>query len=187
MRVEATELPGVLVVEPRVFGDDRGAFYESFAEARYADAGIADRFVQDNVSISARGTLRGLHLQHPRDQAKLIHVLEGAILDVAVDVRVGSPGFGRHATVELSSDNHRQLYVPVGHAHGFCVLSERAVVGYKCSDYYDQPSELSVRWDDPALAIAWPVTSPRLSDKDRAAPLLSQIDPARLPRYTADG
>lgn len=183
MRTERTELPGVLTIEPRVFDDARGAFYETYAEQRYREVDVPSAFVQDNVSVSTRGTLRGLHLQHPHDQAKLVYVVQGAVLDVAVDVRVGSPWFGRHTAVELSSDNHRQLYIPEGHAHGFCALTEWAVVIYKCSDYYDKGSELSVRWNDPALDIAWPVSEPLLSPKDAAAPTLADIDPRRLPLY----
>ncbi|MDH5673162.1 MAG: dTDP-4-dehydrorhamnose 3,5-epimerase [Myxococcales bacterium] len=183
MRVEPTTLPGVLTVEPRVFADARGAFFESYVLERYAEAGIDVAFVQDNVSVSARDTLRGLHLQHPRGQAKLVQVLEGEVFDVAVDVRPDSPHFRKYTTATLSGENHRQLFIPGGFAHGFCVLSERAVLSYKCSAYYDPQSELGVRWDDPTIGIDWPVTSPLLSERDRSAPLLSDIDPARLPRH----
>jgi dTDP-4-dehydrorhamnose 3,5-epimerase len=184
MRVTPTALPEVLLVEPRVFGDARGWFFESFHAARYAEHGIAGPFVQDNASRSARGTLRGLHLQHPRAQGKLVSVAEGAVLDVAVDVRVGSPTFGRHVAVELTSDDKRQLWVPPGFAHGFYVLSESALFTYKCTDYYAPEAELAVAWDDPAVGVRWPSSSPILSARDAAAPRLEALMD-RLPRYRA--
>ena len=172
----AETLPDVLVVEPRVFRDDRGFFVETYHAPRYRAAGIDVTFVQDNHSRSTRGTLRGLHWQTaPHPQAKLIRVLEGEILDVAVDIRDGSPTFGRWTAVTLSADNFRQLFVPVGFAHGFLVTSEVAEVEYKCSDIYDPAAERGLMWNDPALAIAWPVTEPTLSARDRAHPPLAAL------------
>lgn len=187
MDVERTELEGVLLVKPRVFGDARGFFLETFHAARYAEAGIDCVFVQDNLSRSAPGILRGLHLQHPEAQDKLVHVLEGAVYDVAVDVRVGSPTFGRHVGRTLTAEDKHQLFIPKGFAHGFCVTSDGpATFAYKCSAGYAPAHELSIRWDDPALGIAWPLPSPpTLSEKDARAPLLSEIPADRLPRYGA--
>lgn len=184
MKVLGTDIPGVLIIEPRVFGDDRGYFLESWQQQRYAQHGLPEAFVQDNQSFSGRGVLRGLHIQHPHAQGKLIQVQLGEVFDVAVDVRVGSPWFGRWAGVLLSGKNKRQLWVPEGFAHGFCVLSDEALFTYKCTDYYHPESELSVRWDDPAIGIDWPLSEPpRLSDKDRNAPVLSAIPQDSLPRY----
>ncbi len=181
MNVVVADLPEVLVIEPKVLGDQRGFFFESYQAARYADFGIRRPFVQDNMSRSARGVLRGLHLQNPRSQGKLVSTLRGCVLDVAVDVRVGSPGFGRHVAVELSEENRRQLWVPRGFAHGFLVLSETADLLYKCDDLYSPNDEIAVRWDDPAIGISWGVENPVLSARDAAAPLLAQI--ANLPVY----
>ena len=181
MKVVATELPGVLLVEPRVFGDARGFFFETFHAERYAAAGIPGPFVQDNLSRSGRGTLRGLHFQEPRAQGKLVQVLQGAVWDVAVDVRKGSPHFGRWVGMELSEENRRQLWIPPGFAHGFCVLSDSADFLYKCTEFYAPEVERAVRWDDPALGIHWPVAEPVLSAKDSAAPLLA--DAPVLPLY----
>jgi dTDP-4-dehydrorhamnose 3,5-epimerase len=180
MKIEETPLPGVLVIEPRAFGDARGVFFESFHAERYAAAGIAGPFVQDNVSRSTRGTLRGLHFQEPKSQGKLVFVTRGSVFDVAVDVRQGSPHFGKWFGTELSDENHRQLWVPPGFAHGFCVTSEIADFAYKCTDYYAPDCERSIRWDDPDLAIAWPIREPNLSPKDAAAPLLR--DATLLPK-----
>lgn len=180
MKIEETSLPGVLIVEPRAFGDARGYFLESFQAERYAAAGIKADFVQDNVSRSARGTLRGLHFQEPKSQGKLVFVTRGSVFDVAVDVRKGSPHFGKWFGTELSDENHRQLWVPPGFAHGFCVTSETADFAYKCTDYYAPEYERSIRWDDPDLAITWPTREPSLSPKDAAAPLLR--DAPLLPR-----
>lgn len=183
MKVTATELEGVVIVEPRVWRDGRGHFYEAYREAAYLRATGARAFVQDNVSVSHRGVLRGLHLQNPRAQGKLVSVLHGAVWDVAVDVRVGSPTFGRWVGVALSADEPRQLYVPEGFAHGFLVTSDTTVVHYKCTDYYALEDEVTVRWDDPDLAIAWPLDgAPTLSEKDAAAPALAELA-GRLPRY----
>jgi dTDP-4-dehydrorhamnose 3,5-epimerase len=172
MKIEETPLPGVLVIEPRAFGDARGFFFESFHADRYAAAGIKGPFVQDNVSRSTRGTLRGLHFQEPKSQGKLVFVTRGSVFDVAVDVRKGSAHFGKWFGIELSDENHKQLWVPPGFAHGFCVTSEIADFAYKCTDFYAPEHERAVRFDDPDLAIAWPIHDPNLSPKDAAAPLL---------------
>jgi dTDP-4-dehydrorhamnose 3,5-epimerase len=183
MRVRATGLPEVLVVEPTIHGDARGFFFESFNAARYAEAGIIGPFVQDNVSLSQRGVLRGLHLQHPHAQGKLVSVLDGEVFDVAVDVRVGSPRFGEWAGERLSSADKRQIWVPPGFAHGFLVLSATALFAYKCTEYYRPTSELSLRWDDPRIGIKWPTRDVTLSAKDRAALALDEVDPSRLPAH----
>lgn len=180
MRVTATPLDGVIIVEPKVFGDQRGFFMETYHENRYKDAGISISFVQDNISFSVQGTLRGLHFQHPHGQAKLVQVLQGEIFDVAVDIRHGSPDFGRWTGVTLSADNRRQLYIPRGFAHGFCVLSETALFSYKCSDFYVPEAEGGICWNDPDLGIEWPVTNPILSDRDRTYPKLKEIAVDRL-------
>jgi dTDP-4-dehydrorhamnose 3,5-epimerase len=182
VRFTPTDLNEVLIVEPDVHRDDRGFFLEVFHARKYFDAGIRVNFVQDNQSRSVQGTLRGLHAQRRHPQAKLVRALEGAIFDVAVDVRRGSPSFGRWVGVELSAENFRQLFVPVGFIHGFLVLSECAQVEYKVSDYYDPTDEYGVIWNDPDLAIHWPIEQPMLSDKDRALPKLAEIR-ERLPIY----
>jgi dTDP-4-dehydrorhamnose 3,5-epimerase len=186
MKVVPLAIPEVLQIEPRVHRDGRGHFVECFHAARYAEAGVpgGGRFVQDNLSRSTRGVLRGLHLQVAVPQAKLISVAEGEVYDVAVDVRRGSPTFGRAVGGLLSSENARQLLIPEGFAHGFAVLSETAVVVYKCTAYYEPSAELTIRWDDPTLAIPWPVSSPILSERDRIAPLLSEIPADALPVYS---
>ncbi|WNZ59317.1 dTDP-4-dehydrorhamnose 3,5-epimerase [Myxococcus sp. MxC21-1] len=181
MKVTPLEIPDVLLLEPKVFGDDRGFFMEMFHAARYAAVGIPGPFVQDNYSRSAKGTLRGLHFQEPQAQGKLVQVLAGAVYDVAVDVRRGSPTFGQWVAVELSSDNRRQLWVPSGFAHGFCVVSDSADFHYKCTALYAPETERSVVWNDPDLAIPWPVSEPRLSPKDAQAPRLR--DAPLLPEY----
>lgn len=181
MNVVVTDLPDVLVIEPRLFGDERGFFLETYQAARYAACGVVRPFVQDNISRSAAGVLRGLHLQNPRTQGKLVSAIRGRVLDVAVDVRLGSPDFGRHVAVELSEENRRQLWIPRGFAHGFLVLSDTADVFYKCDDLYSPADEIVVRWNDPAIGIAWGVDSPLLSARDAAAPLLSQL--ANLPVF----
>jgi dTDP-4-dehydrorhamnose 3,5-epimerase len=183
VKVLPTDIPGVLLFEPRVFGDARGHFLETYHQQRYADAGVPGPFVQDNLSRSTRGTLRGLHFQQPHPQGKLVQCVAGAVWDVAVDVRQGSPTFGKWVGVELSADNRRQLWVPEGFAHGFCVLSESADFSYKCTALYSPETERTIRWDDPALAIPWPVTQPLLSAKDAAAPRLSEAKV--LPTYAA--
>jgi len=183
MKVAAASIPGLLIIEPSVHGDDRGFFMESYSRDRYAEAGLPSEFVQDNLSLSAKGILRGLHLQHPNAQGKLCFVLEGEVFDVAVDARRGSPTFGQWEGVTLSSENKRQLYVPPGFLHGFCVLSERALFSYKCTEFYSAPGEVGVAWDDPEIGIKWPIESPLLSAKDQQNPRLRDIPVDTLPRY----
>jgi dTDP-4-dehydrorhamnose 3,5-epimerase len=188
MRVVETELEGVVVVEPQVFGDARGFFLETHSQRRYAEAGVApEGFVQSNVSFSRRGVLRGLHYQLPNPQGKLVEALMGEVFDVAADIRPGSPTFGKWVGVLLSAESHRQLYVPPGLAHGFAVLSEHALFAYKCTAYYDPAADRAVAWNDPELAIAWPVEAPELSAKDRAAPRLAAIARGDLPPYAPTG
>ena len=182
MNITETTLPGVLIIEPRVFADDRGFFFESYHRERYAAAGIGAVFVQDNGSRSVRGTLRGLHFQEPHGQGKLVQVLRGVVYDVAVDVRRGSPTFGRWVGVELSGDVPKQMWIPPGFAHGFCVTSEVADFHYKCTAPYAPKFERSIRWDDPTLAIEWPIVNPLLSNKDAVAPLLDEAPV--LPTYS---
>jgi dTDP-4-dehydrorhamnose 3,5-epimerase len=182
MKVSPSPLPGVLLIEPKVWPDERGFFCETYQEKRYLEAGISDRFVQDNLSCSSKHTLRGLHAQVRRPQAKLVRCVEGEIWDVAVDMRKGSPHFGKWHGEILSAANARQLYVPVGFLHGFVVLSDSAQVEYKVSDYYQADDQFGVAWNDPDLGIAWPVASPLLSKKDRdAAGLKEQWD--QLPQF----
>jgi len=181
--VKVTELglPGVLLLEPRIFGDERGFFLETFNVERYSEVGLTLPFVQDNLSRSRKGTLRGLHFQQPQAQGKLVQVLAGAVWDVVADVRRGSPTFGRWLGLELSAENRFQLWVPPGFAHGFCVLSDSADFFYKCTALYAPQHERALRWDDPELGIRWPIDRPTLSAKDAAAPLLS--DATVLPDY----
>lgn len=183
MKVIETDLPGCLVIEPRVFEDARGSFYESFSHDKLAAHGLRPMFVQGNVSSSRRGVLRGLHYQWPQPQGKYLTVLEGEIWDVAVDIRRGSPTFARWTAVVLSADNKRQLWIPEGFAHGYVVLSELAVVSYLCTATYDPEADMSIRWDDPRLAIDWPVLEPVLSHKDSGAWLLDDIAENRLPIF----
>jgi len=182
VRLVPTDLPEVVVIEPDVHVDGRGFFLETYHADRYRRHGIDGPFVQDNHSRSVGGTLRGLHLQVRHAQGKLIRVIEGEVFDVAVDVRRGSPTFGRWVGVTLTAENFRQCYVPRGFAHGFCVVSPIAQVEYKCTDTYDPVSELGIAWDDPALAIQWPVREPLLSDRDKAHPTLAEIHD-RLPDW----
>ena len=170
MRIIEAEIPGVLVIEPDVLTDSRGFFLETYHAEKYRQCGMEGPFVQDNHSQSVGGTLRGLHLQLRHMQAKLIRVIEGEVFDVAVDVRRGSPTFGRWVAVNLSAINFKQCYVPPGFAHGFCVVSAVAQVEYKCTGLYDPASEIGIAWDDPGLAIPWPVRDPILSDRDRRNP-----------------
>jgi dTDP-4-dehydrorhamnose 3,5-epimerase len=181
MNVLSTDIPDVLIIEPKLIGDQRGFFLETFQLERYARHGILQPFIQDNLSRSAKGVLRGLHLQNPLTQGKLVSVLRGRVLDVAVDVRRGSPTFGRHVAVELNDENRRQLWVPRGFAHGFSVLSDSADFAYKCDNLYSPGDEIVVRWNDPELGIAWNVENPRLSSRDSAAPLLKDVP--NLPVY----
>jgi dTDP-4-dehydrorhamnose 3,5-epimerase len=182
MKVVQTEIPDVLVFEPQVYGDKRGYFVETFQVPRYAAYGLERPFLQDNLSRSSRGVLRGLHLQNPRNQGKLVSVLSGRVLDVAVDVRLGSPTFGRHVAVELSDEPFRQLWVPRGFAHGFVVLSDVADFFYRCDELYSPADEIVIRWDDPALNIDWRTEAPTLSARDATAPLLGEVE--RLPKYS---
>lgn len=183
MKFIETSLPGCVVIEPQVFGDSRGFFYESHNQSKYREAGIDRTFVQSNVSRSARGVLRGLHYQWPHPQGKLVSVLEGEVYDVAVDIRRGSPTFGRWVGMMLTAENHRHFWIPEGFAHGFCVLSEFAMFSYQCTDLYDAKAEGGLRWNDPAIGIDWPISKPLLSDKDSKAPLLAEVSADRLPEY----
>lgn len=180
MEFVPTQLPGPLVIRPRVFGDERGFFMECFRENAFESAGIVDRFVQDNCSFSAGGVVRGLHYQRIQPQAKLITVMQGRVLDVVVDVRVGSPSFGQHIAVELSDRNREILYVPIGFAHGFAVLSDSALFHYKCSDYYCPEGERGILWNDPDLGIEWPIESPIISERDAQLPRLREVSPFDL-------
>jgi dTDP-4-dehydrorhamnose 3,5-epimerase len=181
MEITLTAIPGVLILTPKRFHDRRGSFSQLFHAEEYREAGILGPFVQDNLSRSMHGVLRGLHLQNPNAQSKLVSVMRGTVFDVAVDVRVGSPTFGRHIGVELSETNGRQLFVPRGFAHGFVVLSETADFLYKCDALYSPKDELVVRWDDPEIGIDWPLAKPELAPRDAKAPLLSEV--AGLPTY----
>jgi dTDP-4-dehydrorhamnose 3,5-epimerase len=173
---EPTALPGIIIVEPRVFADERGFFMETYKRSDFAAYGIDATFVQENQSRSTRGTLRGLHAQRaPKAQGKLVRALAGEIFDVAADVTPGSPTYGRWVAVTLSGENRRAIYIPSGYVHGFCVVSAEAEVVYKTTDEYAPGLEYGVRWDDPTLAIPWPVASPRLSERDRRWPLLTEI------------
>jgi dTDP-4-dehydrorhamnose 3,5-epimerase len=183
MNVIETRLPGVLIVEPKVFGDERGFFMETWHQDRYEEAGLPKRFVQDNLSYSRYGVLRGLHFQNPDQQGKLVYVLQGEAYDVAVDIRVGSPTFGEWTAVTLSSENKRQFYVPEGFAHGFLVTSDAALFTYKCTAKYNAKAEAAVLWDDPDIGIEWPIEAPVLSEKDGNAPPLIEMPVERLPRY----
>ena len=175
MKVIETALPGVLIIEPKVFGDTRGFFIETFQVERYREIGITQPFVQDNHSRSQRGVLRGLHFQKTRPQGKLVRVSRGAVYDVAVDIDPKSSTFGRYAGIELSDDNHRQLWIPAGYAHGFCVISEVADFEYKCTDLYFPEDEGGLIWNDPDVAIPWPIAQPSLSGKDVALPRLRDL------------
>ena len=183
MKIIKTAMPGCVVIEPAVHGDARGFFYESFNAARFAEAGLDLTFVQTNVSRSAQGVLRGLHYQWPNPQGKLVSVLEGEVYDVAVDIRVGSPTFGRWAAAILSADNKRHFWVPEGFAHGFAVLSENATFAYQCTALYDSTADAGIRWNDAALAIDWPIAEPVLSEKDQRTPFLADVPGEKLPAY----
>ncbi|CAE6830278.1 dTDP-4-dehydrorhamnose 3,5-epimerase [Xanthomonas arboricola] len=184
MKVIETRLPGCVVIEPAVFGDARGYFFETWNAERFGQHGLPTQFVQSNVSTSAKGVLRGLHYQWPRPQGKLVSVLEGEVYDVAVDVRHGSPNFGQWAAVVLSAENKKQFWIPEGFAHGFAVLSERAVFSYLCTDVYVKEADAGVRWDDAAIGIDWPISDPLLSAKDADAPFLVDVAVDRLPVFT---
>lgn len=180
MNVLRCQLEGLLILEPRVFGDARGYFMETWNRERYRAAGIAADFVQDNFSFSRRGILRGLHLQNPRPQGKLVSVLAGEVFDVAVDLRRSSPTFGKYESAILSGENHRQFYLPPGFAHGFVVLSETAQFFYKCTDFYSPQDELAIRWDDPQIGIQWPIRDPQVSERDAKARWLREVPAERL-------
>ena len=181
MKVIETSLPGVLIIESKVFPDARGFFVETYQRQRYHSMGLTAEFVQDNLSFSTRGVLRGMHCQNPHAQAKLVQVLQGEVWDVAVDIRRNSPYFGQWTAVTLSSVTKNQFYLPPGFAHGFCVLSETALFTYKCTDTYYPGDEVGFRWDDPEVGIAWPIREPILSEKDGKLPLLRQIPLEQLP------
>jgi dTDP-4-dehydrorhamnose 3,5-epimerase len=192
MKVTQTKLPGVLVFEPDAFGDARGWFLETFSQQRYeqalapygaGQAGIKLPFVQDNVSLSSKNVLRGLHFQYPHSQGKLVQVLSGEVFDVAVDIRLGSPTFGQWVGESLSAENHKQMYIPPGFAHGFCVLSDTTLFSYKCTDYYSPATEGGIIFNDPDLAIAWPVSTPALLKKDAGYPRLRDIPKNKLPPF----
>ena len=184
MNIIETAISGVLILEPKVFGDARGFFTELYQADRYAKSGISTTFVQDNLSRSTHNVLRGLHIQNPKPQGKLVTVLRGAVLDVAVDLRVGSSTFGRHVKVELNEDNHWQFWVPRGFAHGFIVLSETADFFYKCDEFYSPADELVLKWDDPELNIDWGTRSPELSQRDRDGRQVVDLL-AALPKFQA--
>lgn len=179
-----TALPGVFELKPKIFRDSRGSFTESYHRANFAELGITDTFVQDNHSRSVKSTLRGLHYQLQHPQAKLCRVVEGEALDVAVDIRLGSPHFGKWAAVLLSAKEQNQIYVPPGFAHGFLALTDSVQFLYKCSDFYDAADELSILWNDPDLNIAWGIAEPLVSEKDLKAPRLAEVARQHLPRYT---
>ena len=181
MKIIKTDIPDVLIIEPDILPDDRGFFCETYHRSRYTQSGIDVEFVQDNLSYSVKGTLRGLHYQHPHSQAKLVQVLSGEIFDVAVDIRSGSPSFGKWVGIYLSSENRNQLYIPPGFAHGFCVLSDTALFAYKCSDFYAPDCEGGILWSDPDLAIDWPIKESLLSEKDGKFPCLKDVSSEYLP------
>ena len=186
MRVIKTQLPGLLILEPKVFEDERGFFMETFQKERYAKVGINVDFVQDNLSLSRRDTLRGLHFQWPNPQAKLVQVFQGRVFDVAVDIRLGSPTRGKWIGVELSDYNHRQFFIPEGFAHGFVVLSKTALFAYRCSNYYSPADEGGIIFSDPAISIKWPRKDFLLSPKDQLYSRLDEINPGCLPIYKDD-
>lgn len=185
MNVIQTDLPGVFIIEPKVHGDSRGFFVETWHLERYEGLGMPSRFVQDNLSFSAHGILRGLHFQHPNAQGKLVYVLQGEVFDVAVDIRIGSPTFGQWTGTILSENNKRQMYVPAGYAHGFCVTGPHALFAYKVTEFYDAEADGGILWSDPDIAVDWPILQPALSEKDRNAPRLKDMPPDRLPKYGA--
>jgi len=177
MKVTETKLPGVLIIEPKVFGDSRGFFKETFQAERYRESGIENTFVQDNYSRSQKGVLRGLHFQITKSQGKLVSCPKGTIFDVAVDINPESKTYGQYVGVELTDENHKQMWIPPGYAHGFCVLSETADFHYKCTHYYDPSDERGLIWNDPDVAIDWPIAHPSLSNKDALLPTLAELNP----------
>ena len=180
MKITRCDIAGLLIIEPKVFGDARGFFLETWHEHRYREAGLDLHFVQDNVSSSRRGTIRGMHFQNPKAQAKLVWVMDGEVFDVAVDLRRSSPTFGRWHGLNLSSQNQLQFYVPPGFAHGFAVLGETAVFTYKCTEFYSPKDELTLSWDDPDIGVKWPFSDPVLSEKDKNGVRLKDLPPDRL-------
>jgi dTDP-4-dehydrorhamnose 3,5-epimerase len=184
MNIIKSPLKDVLIIEPKVFGDARGFFFESFNAQRFLENNIQTKFMQDNFSRSSKNVLRGLHYQLEKPQGKLVWVTRGQVLDVVVDIRTGSPTFGKSMNVLLDPQNMKQIYIPPGFAHGFCVLSEEADFNYKCTDYYDPPSERGILWCDPDLKIEWPVTDPILSPKDKDYQCLKDIPRHQLPNFT---
>jgi len=183
MNIKETNIPGVLILEPKVFTDDRGYFLETWNSMRYEQAGIPGPFVQDNISFSTKGILRGLHFQYPQSQGKLIQVLLGEVMDIVVDIRVGSPTYGQWISEVLSESNHRQMYIPPGFAHGYCVTSEAAIFSYKCTDFYNPATEHGIIWNDPDIGIEWPTAQPVLSKKDAIYPRLKEFQPENLPQF----
>ncbi len=183
MKVTQTKLNGALVFEPKVFGDERGFFMETWNQQRYKEAGLDVNFVQSNLSKSAKGVLRGLHFQNPNPQGKLVQILTGEVFDVAVDIRQGSPTFGQWHGEILTGDNHKQFYIPEGFAHGFCVLSDTAIFSYMCTNLYSPKDETSLIWCDPFIGIDWPIKTPNLSEKDENALTLEDIPNSKLPLY----
>jgi len=183
MKVTETKLSEVLILEPKVFQDDRGYFLETWNKTRYEKIGVPVHFVQDNISLSKRGILRGLHFQYPQSQGKLIQVLLGEVLDVVVDIRVGSPTYRQWIGEVISESNHRQMYVPPGFAHGYCVISDKALFSYKCTDFYNPATEHGIIWNDPEIGIEWPTEQPVLSPKDKAYPRLKDLEPENLPQF----
>lgn len=180
MKVEATPIPGLVVIEPKVFGDHRGYFFETWSKTRYEEIGVRGTFVQDNVSYSTHGILRGLHIQNPSPQGKLVSVLKGEVYDVAVDLRNGSPTFGRWFGMTISAENRKQLFIPPGFAHGFAVTGDDAMFQYKCTDYYNPQGEFTLAWDDPEVGVQWPLKNPTLSAKDKGGLKLRDIPRDRL-------
>lgn len=184
MNVIETKLSDVILLEPNVYEDCRGFFLETWNQKRYEEVGIQETFVQDNMSFSQKGILRGLHFQNPQSQGKLVQVFSGEVWDVAVDIRNGSPTFGQWIGEFLSEENHKQMYVPPGFAHGYCVTSETALFSYKCTNFYNPGNEHGIIWNDPDLSIEWPVKEPVLSSKDMNCPRLKELSPGSLPHYT---
>lgn len=175
MEILTTEIPGLLIIKPDVFNDERGYFFESYNMAKFVNAGITVDFVQDNESKSMKGVLRGLHFQkEPYAQGKLVRVIQGAVLDVAVDIRKNSPSFGKWSSIELTGDNKLMYWIPAGFAHGFLTLEDNTIFTYKCSGVYHKPAEAGIRWNDPELAIKWGISNPILSEKDKTAPLFTE-------------
>jgi dTDP-4-dehydrorhamnose 3,5-epimerase len=180
MKIIPGDIPGLLIIEPKIFGDPRGFFLETWNERKYRDAGLTANFVQDNLSFSRHGALRGLHFQNPAPQGKLVSVISGEVFDIAVDLRRSSPTFARWQGLTLSGEDKRQFFVPPGFAHGFVVLSETALFQYKCTEFYSPRDEMTLRWDDPVLGISWPISKPVLSEKDAKGLLLNDIPQDKL-------